>query len=185
MNQSLSLITDKYKNQINNILKNFENYLLTIRTGVVTPHLIDNIFVNYHEKKMKIKFLATIEIKKPNTISIKPWDQKSVKLIEKAILESQENFTPNNNGKEILIKISPPNKESRMITFKNLKKQGESCKISIRQNRKNNNSSVKLYVKNNNLSSSLEKKYLNIIQKLTDEAIKNIDISIEKKKNDE
>lgn len=184
MNQSLSLIIEKYKEQINSILNNFKKYLLTVKTGIASPHLLDNIYVNYSEKKIKIKFLATIEIKGSDTLSINPWDKKSIKLIEKSILESSSNFVPQSNGERILIKISPPNKETRVATFKNVKKQGELSKVSIRQVRRYNNNLIKSYVKNNSLSSNLEKKYSNMIQKLTDSATKNIDIFIENKKID-
>ena len=51
MNQSLSLITDKNKQQIKDILDSFEKYLRTIKTGRVTPHLLDNIYIMYNKKK--------------------------------------------------------------------------------------------------------------------------------------
>lgn len=182
MNQSLSLITDKNKEQITSTLLSFEKYLLTVKTGLITPRLLDNTYVKHNGKKTRIDHIATIEVKKNSIININPWDKTYIKIIEKAILEGPSKFFPHNNGKQIFIKIPPPTKEDRIDTSKMLKKQGEQSKISIRQTRRNNNNSIKLYIKKNKLPSSIEKKYLNIIQKQTDDAIKFIDDSIEKKK---
>jgi ribosome recycling factor len=184
MNQSLSLITDKNKQQIKDILDSFEKYLRTIKTGRVTPHLLDNIYIMYNKKKTKIAHLSNIEVNKHNVITISPWEKKYLKLIEKSILEAPSNLSLNNNGKQILIKVLPITKIDRENILKDLKKQGEKTKVSIRQARRNNNNLIKTCIKKNNLSSSLDKVYLKTIQKQTDDAISHIDHTIEIKKKD-
>jgi len=181
MNQSLSLITDKNNKQINTILKTFDKYLLTINTGVITPNLLDNIYIEVSGKKVKIAHIATITIKR-NIISINPWDKKNIKFVEKAILNSSSTFFPHNNGNQILIKIPPLTKDDRIDILKQLKGQAENIKIQVRQTRRNSNNLIKSHIKNNKLSSNLDKTYLDIIQTQTDNAIKLIDRSIEKKK---
>jgi ribosome recycling factor len=182
MNQSLSLITDKNNEQITNILDIFKNYLLTINTGRITPKLIDNIYIEFNSKKVKIAHVATIMVKK-NIIIINPWEKENLKLIEKSILETHSKFFPNNNGKQISITIPPLTKSDRENILKELKKQGEQLKISIRQARRNHNNLIKLHIKKEKLSSNLDKIYLDIIQKQTDNGIKQIDKYIENKKN--
>jgi ribosome recycling factor len=181
MNQSLSLITDKNKEQVDKILKSFEKYLLTINTGVITPKLLDHIYINHNDKKIKIAHIATIVVK-ANIITINPWDKQHNKFIEKAIIESSLNFFPNNNGKQISIQIPPLTKEDRLNILKDFKKQGEQIKVSIRQARRNSNNLVKSYIKKNNLSSNLDKIYLNAIQKNVDNGIKYLEKCIEDKK---
>jgi len=180
MNQSLSLIANKNDDQINKTLKKFKDYLLSINTGKTTPKLVEDVYIESNLRKMKISHLSTIIVKN-NTIIITPWDKKNIKSIEKAILESTLKFVPQNDGKQILIKVLPLTKDDRIKIVKELKKQGEYFKISIRQIRKNYNNLIKLHIKENTLSSNLEKKFLNIIQKQTNDGIKEIDKYIKNK----
>lgn len=182
MNQSLSLITNKNNKNIMKILDNFRNYLLTINTGRITSHLIDNIYIKDNNRRNKISHIASITIQK-NVIIIKPWSKDNIKLIEKAILESSVKYFPNNNGKEISIIVPQLTKDDRSRIFKDLKIYGEKLKIAVRQLRRDDNNAIKKYTKNNKLPPSIDKKYLNIIQKQTDNGIRNIDKYIEDKKN--
>jgi len=178
MNQSLSLITDKNKQEIGKTLNIFEKYLLSINTGKVTPNLLDNIYVEHDGKKMKISHIASIEVKK-NIITISPWDKQYLKYIEKAVLNSSSKLLPRSKNQQILIEIAPLTKEDRLNIVKNLKKEAEQIKISIRQIRKNNNGLIKSHIKNNKLSSNLDKTYLKIIQKQVDEGVKKIEKYVE------
>jgi len=146
MNQSLSLITNKNNEQINKILRNFEKYLSTVNTGIISPRLLDNIYIKYDSKTIKIANIANIIVKK-NIITIKPWDKKYIKFIENAILEHQSKFFPNNKGEYITIIIPPLTKEDRIGILKALKKQGEEIKIAMRQARRNSNNLIKTYIK--------------------------------------
>jgi len=184
MNQSLSLIVSKYKKSLNIVIDNFEKYLLTLKIGKVSPHLLDNINVKHNNQKSKIKYLANISIKKPNIINIKPWDKNNIKIIEKAILESQSNLIPNSDGSQISIKVSEPTKQDRIEILKEVKKRGENGKISIRKHRRDFNNLVKICVKENNHSSNLEKINLTTIQNMTNDAVKKIDSITDLKKND-
>jgi len=181
MNQSLSLITDKHNIEINKILKNFEEYLLTINTGIITPNLIDHIHVNISPKKVSIKHIATITVQR-SMILINPWDKANLKFIEKAILDSSSNFFPRSNGEHIFVKIPPLTKEDRLSIFKELKAHSEKVKVFVRQSRRNYNNLIKLHIKKHKLSSNLDRVYLNIIQKQTDNQIKKIDEYVSKKK---
>jgi len=170
MNQSLSLIINKSNDQIDKVLKNFKEYLLTINTGIITPKLVDSIYVETSQKKIKISYLSTITVRK-NIITINPWDKKNIKIIEKALLSSPSNFSPYNDGKQISISIPPLTRDDRQRIIKELKKQGENFKISIRQIRKSHNNLIKIYIKENKLSSNLDRQYLKIIQEQTNNGI--------------
>jgi len=157
---------------------------LTLKIGQASPHLLDNISIKHNNQKLKIKHLAHINIIKPNTIIINPWDKISLKIIEKAILEDPTHFVPKNDGNQILIKIPELNKQDRLKTFKELKVKGEGIKILIRKNRRDANTLIKKSIKSKNLSSNSEKKNLSIVQKLTSSATNKIENMIEAKKND-
>jgi len=184
MNQSLSLIIDNYRKNLESTIENFKEYLLTLKIGQATPHILDPINIKQNNRILKIKHLANISIRKPNTIIIKPWDKENIKVIEKAILEAPSHFIPNHDGNQILIKIPELNRQDRLKIFKELKKRGENSKISIRKSRRDFNNLVKVFIKNNNLSSNLERTNLLIIQKMTNDITNKIDTIIELKKND-
>jgi ribosome recycling factor len=64
------------------------------------------------------------------------------------------------------------------------KNQSEDCKVAIRNIRREANENFKKLVKDKEMSSDDEKRFQEIIQKMTDRYVKVIDESLEKKETD-
>src|SRR6185295_4543039 len=85
----------------------------TVRTGRASPALLDRVVVDYYGAATPLKQLATISAPEARLLSVQPYDQSSIKVIEKAIMESDIGLTPNNDGKLIRLAIPELNEERR------------------------------------------------------------------------
>src|SRR5262245_48318943 len=79
----------------------FRDQLRGLRTGRATPALVDTLKVEYYGSPTPLKQLAQIGTPDPQSIVIRPYDQGSLKDIEKAIRSSDLGMAPNSDGKVI------------------------------------------------------------------------------------
>jgi len=100
--------------------------------------------------------------------------------IEKAIMNSNLGFNPDNNGEIIRIFIPPLTEERRKHLQRDVNKEGEAAKISVRSARKEANDQIKKLLKEG-LPEDVEKDGYDRVQKLTDEYNKKVDEMVEKK----
>jgi ribosome recycling factor len=97
-----------------------------------------------------------------------------LKVVEKAIMDSDVGITPENNGEVIRLGIPPLTEERRRQLVKQTKQESEDAKISIRNSRREGIDEVKKAVKDG-LPEDMGKDVENELQKLHDKFIKRID----------
>src|SRR4051794_19998844 len=73
----------------------------SVRTGRASPAVLDRIMVDYYGAATPIKQLATVAAPEARLVTVQPYDISSIKMIEKAINESDVGLTPSNDGKII------------------------------------------------------------------------------------
>jgi len=110
-----------------------------LRTGRATPALVDNLRVDYYGSPTPLKQLAQIGAPDPQSIVIRPFDQGSLKDIEKAIRASDLGMAPNNDGKVIRLTVPPMSGEQRQKMVTRVKKSSEDSKVSCRNIRRDAN----------------------------------------------
>ncbi len=147
----------------------------TLRTGKANAKMLDGIMVEYYGTPTPINQIAGITIPEPSQILIKPYDASSLKDIEKAILNSDLNLNPNNDGANIRLNIPPLNEERRKELIKKLMKKSEEHKVAIRNVRREANEKLKKEQKDSVITEDDLKKENDLIQKATDKYIKEID----------
>ena len=175
---------DDVQKKMNNALLHFEKELNTLRTSRASPNMLDNITVDAYGSKTPLNQLGNISIPDPNTITIQIWDNSLVKLIEKAITDSNLGINPQIDGQIIRLPIPKLSEERRKELTKIASEYAENSKISIRNIRRDTMESNKKEKKESNLSEDDLKKIINEIQKITDENIAKIDKILEQKKID-
>ena len=116
-----------------------------IRAGRPNPSMLDQIEADYFNTRTPLKQLASITITDASTISLNVWDKTAIQAIEKAIVNSNLGLSPVINGMIIHIKIPPLTQDRRNELIKVLKKEGENTKVSLRNVRRNINTSVNNY----------------------------------------
>ncbi len=156
----------------------------TIRTGRANPSLLDRLSVEYYGAETPLKSLATISTPDSQTISIQPFDISSLALIEKAISISDLGFTPNNDGKIIRVNVPPLTEERRKEFCKLASKYAEEGKVSLRNIRRDAIDKVKRMEKEGDLSEDQSRDEQEIIQKLTDKFIVEIEKHLAEKESE-
>src|SRR5690554_2975012 len=100
---------DKMKKAIEAMKKD----LASIRAGRANPALLDKVQVDYYGTMTSVNQLASISAPEPRLLVIQPWDKTVIAGIEKAILKSDLNLTPSNDGTIIRIAIPQLTQERR------------------------------------------------------------------------
>src|SRR5437879_7475778 len=119
-----------------NVLK---DELRGLHTGRATPALVDSIRVEYYGSPTPLKQLAQISTPDPQQIVIRPFDQNSLKDVEKAIRSSDLGMSPSNDGKMIRLQVPPMSGEQRQKMVTRIKKSSEDAKVSCRNIRRDAN----------------------------------------------
>ena len=113
----------------------FQEDISSLRTGRISPSLVENIFVESYGVNTELLQLAAITSPEPQIIVIKPWDKGILAAIEKAISNSDINVNPVVDGDLIRLNFPPLTEESRKELVKILHKKAEDSRITLRNNR--------------------------------------------------
>jgi ribosome recycling factor len=104
-----------------------------VRTGRANAGMLDTLRVDYYGQSTPITQMATVSVPEPRLITVKPWDRSAVKIVEKAIRDSDLGLNPQVDGDLIRLPIPPLTEERRKEMVKVAKKVGEECKVAIRK----------------------------------------------------
>lgn len=149
--------------------------LATVRAGRANAALVDKVMVEYYGTPTPLKSLSNISVPEPRTLLITPFDPKSIPEIEKAINIANIGINPINDGKVIRLQIPQVTEERRKELTKTVKKMGEDTKVAVRNLRRDANDKVKKLEKAGDYTEDDRKEVLDDIQKMVDQAIKDID----------
>ena len=156
-------------------IQSLQKDLLKVRTGRASTALIDHVHVDYYGSKTQITQVANMTTPDARTIQIVAWEPAMLGAIEKAILEANVGFTPQNDGKVIRITMPPLTEDRRKEMVKMIKKMGEDAKVAVRNHRRDSNEIVKKQEKDKILTADDSKKLQEQIQKKTDEKVAEVD----------
>ena len=180
----MAVSVDEYKSKMENTLKIFHEELGRLRTSRATPSLLEPVFVDAYNSKMRISELATVNAPEPNLLTVQVWDKSMVKNIEKSIRESELGLNPNTDGQLIRVPIPDLTEERRTELTKVASKFSEDAKISIRNIRRDAMDKIKEDQKSSVISEDEQKSMSEDIQKVTDEKTKEIESVFEEKKKE-
>ena len=113
-----------------------EDTLLNIRAGKASTNVLNGVFVDYYGSQTPVSGVASVTVPDAKTILIQPWDKNMIRLIEKAILDSNIGLTPSNNGETIRLSIPPLTEDRRKELVKQSKGEVENARISLRNARR-------------------------------------------------
>ena len=151
-----------------------EEELNRIRAGRANVAILDGVRVDSYGSKVPLNQVANVMVPDPRTITIKPWDRKEIRSIEKAIMDSDVGITPENNGEVIRLNIPIPTEERRRDLTKQCNTIAEKAKVEVRNVRADIKDKLKKAIKDG-LSEDNEKDAEQELQKIHDKYIKKID----------
>ena len=158
--------------------------LTKVRTGRASTALVDHLKVNYYGSDMPLTQVASVAVSDARSLTITPWEKQMVSAVEKAILASDLGLTPNTAGTVIRINLPALTEERRRELTKLVHSEGESAKVAIRNIRRDANQQAKDLLKDKAISEDDERRVEGEIQKLTDEAIKDVDEVVKAKEQE-
>lgn len=106
------------------------------RTGRASTALVDRLVVDYYGVPTPLNQMATLGAPEPRLITIRPWDQRSLPTIEKAITASGIGITPSNDGQLIRLPIPPLSAERREELVKMAHRRAEEARVAVRNVRR-------------------------------------------------
>ena len=165
-------------------MESLSNNLSKIRTGRAHPSILDTITVEYYGQEVPLNQVANIKIEDSKTLQLNVWEKNMIKQVEKSIISSDLGLNPAVSGNLIRIPLPPLTEERRKELVKLVKQEGENCKVSVRNIRRDANNKLKQLLKEKSISEDDEKRSEEDIQKLTDSNIKQIDERIIEKEKD-
>jgi ribosome recycling factor len=148
--------------------------LAAIRTGRANPALVEKLSVEYYGAPTPLMQLASISVPEPRSLMIKPFDQSTIKVIEKAIQASELGLNPNNDGKVIHLNLPPLTEERRRDLVKHVHHRLEESRVAIRNIRRDAHNDMRDFEKEKLISEDELKRGEEELQKLTDRFIEEV-----------
>jgi ribosome recycling factor len=174
---------DSAKEKMRKAVTHLEEELISIRAGKANPAMLNNIMIDYYGSATPLPQVASITSPDARTILIQPWEKSMISSIEKAIMQANIGFTPQNNGENIRINVPPLTEERRKNLVKQTRNEGENARISIRNARRDAIETIKKLQKDG-LGEDMAKDFENEAQKITDEFNKKVDVVLETKEKE-
>ena len=171
--------TDRMKRTVGHL----DEELLNIRAGKATTNVLNSVFVDYYGSQTPVSGVASVTVPDARTILIQPWDKNFIRLIEKAIIDSNIGLTPSNNGETIRLTIPPLTEDRRKELVKQVKGVGEHARISLRNARRDAVEAFKKAQKEG-MSEDEQKDGEAQAQKLLEKFNKIIDVELDKKEKE-
>ena len=156
-------------------VESLRHNLVKVRTGRASTGLVDTIKVNAYGSEVPLSQVAAVSVSDARSLVISPWDKGMVGAVEKAILASDLGLTPNTAGTTIRLNLPALTEERRRDLTKVVHGEGEDAKVAIRNIRRDANQQVKELLKEKLISEDDERRNEAEIQKITDQAIKDVD----------
>lgn len=173
-------IIDNACSRMDKAIDSLNSELKTVRTGRANPTILDRVMVDYWGEMTPVNQVANISVVEGRSLVIKPYDRSSLKGIERAILEADLGFNPQNDGTVIRIVIPPLTQDRRKELSKQVSKIGEQSKVAVRNIRRDANDAIK----KGEFTEDEVKRAQEKVQKQTDQYIKKIDTIVKEKENE-
>ncbi len=183
MTDDAILCLEEAEENMQHALHHLEREFQKIRAGKASPGMLAGVRVDYYGVSTPIEQTANINTPDPRQIIVQPFDKSTIHEIEKAILNANLGFNPQNEGEIIRINVPPLTEERRIELVKKAKTAAEETKVGVRNARRHANEEAKKLEKEG-MPEDDTKYLMDEIQKLTDTYIEKIDNLLEMKEKD-
>lgn len=166
------------------MMKSYENLeanFAKIRTGRAHPSILDSIIVEYYGSEVPISQVANINVEDARTLTVQPWEQPMVSVVEKAIMMSDLGVNPVTTGNLMRIPMPALTEERRRDLTKVARSEAEQARVAIRNIRRDANGDVKSLLKDKEITEDESRQAEDQIQKITDQYVSKVDALLTEK----
>jgi len=153
----------------------FQQGLKKMRTGRAHSGLLEHIQVDYYGSHVPLSQTANVAVEDARTLSVTPYEQKMVQVIEKAIMTSDLGLTPVTAGRVIRVPLPPLTEERRRDLAKHMSREAEQARVAVRGIRREVMADLKELLKARDITEDEERKAEQAVQELTDRFVGQID----------
>ncbi|MGI6204772.1 MAG: ribosome recycling factor [Anaerovoracaceae bacterium] len=178
------VIMDNLTEKIEKTKNNLKSNLNSVRAGRANAALLDKVTVDYYGTPTPLKQLANVAVTDPRTLTVTPFDPKSVGNVEHAIAAANIGINPVNDGKVVRLTVPQLTEERRKELAKEVKKIGEEAKVAVRNLRRTANEEIKKMEKNGEYTEDDVKDSDADVTKAVEQAMKDIDAIVADKTKD-
>ena len=107
----------------------------SIRSGKASPSMLDTVRVEMYGSQMTLNQVASVSAPEPRVIIVTPFDKGQIKVVEKAIRESDLGLEPSTQGGIIRVPLPMMNEQRRKELVKVVHKLSEEGRIAVRHAR--------------------------------------------------
>ena len=172
---SVSEIIAQTEHKMKATVEHTREEFVKIRTGRASTGLLDQIKVDYYGYPTPLNQVAQVGVGDARTLTVQPWEKNMVKVVEKAIRDSDLGLNPATSGDVIRVPLPPLTEERRRELSKVVRGMGEDSKVAIRNLRRDANTHVERLTKDKEISEDDERRAETEVQKLTDKYVAEID----------
>lgn len=158
--------------------------LAKIRTGRAHSGLLDHVQVDYYGSMVPVTQVANVSVIDARALSVQPWEKNMLAVVEKAIRESDLGLNPVPVGDLIRVPMPALTEERRRELTRVVRAEGEDAKVAIRNLRREANDGLKNLVKDKEISEDDERRLQEVVQKLTDKYVSEIDDLVARKEEE-
>ena len=152
-----------------------------IRTGRANSGLLDHVQVDYYGNPTPLNQVASVSLSDSRTLLVTPFDKSMVAAIEKAILNADLGLNPSSMGAAIRVPMPPLTEERRKDLIRVVRGEAEQGKVSVRNIRRDVLQKLKEI---KTVSEDDERRATDLIQKITDKYIADMDLILAQKEKD-
>jgi ribosome recycling factor len=169
------------KRRMDGAVHAFTHDLGSLRTGRASANLLDPVQVEAYGTKMPLAQVGTISVPEPRLISVSVWDKALVSHADKAIREANLGFNPIVDGTTLRIPLPELNEERRKELVKVAHQYAENARVAARHVRRDGMDQLKKAEKDGKIGEDEHHELSDRVQKMTDEAIGEIEELLQKK----
>jgi len=149
--------------------------LTKIRTGRAHTSLLDHITVEYYGSQVPLTQVSNVGVEDSRTLIVTPWEKDMVKVVEKAIMNSDLGLNPSSAGTVIRVPLPPLTEERRKDMIRVVRHEAEGARVAVRNIRRDALHDLKELLKEKMIGKDDEHRGEGEIQVITDTHVAEID----------
>lgn len=171
----LNEIKQDAESRMQKSIESLQSDLAKLRTGRAHPSLLEQVMVPYYGNDTPLNQVANVAVADSRMLLVTPWEKNMVAPVEKAIRTADLGLNPATSGDAIRVPLPPLTEERRKEIIKIARQETENARVAVRNIRRDANSQFKDLLKKKEISEDDERLNQDIIQKLTDKFIAEVD----------
>ncbi len=173
-----------FKIEIKKVVDFLSKEFTQLNIGRASPMVLDGVSVEAYGSRVSLKNVASVSIEDPKTLRITPFDKSQIKDIEKAIASANLGLSVATDDMGLRVIFPQLTTETRQTLVKVLKGKLEEQRITVRRERERIWEDVQSKEKEGKLTEDEKFRAKDELQKIIDEANRNLEAVFEKKEKE-